>query len=71
MDCASATIATATLHALAARGIFIRKPAVPPLDRCIRVTAAPEPGLDAFARALPEALAAARAAADGAGTGRA
>ena len=47
------------LDALTARGIFIRKPFVPPQDRCIRVTVGRPADLDAFAAALPEALAAA------------
>lgn len=60
MDCGTADHAARTLAALATRGIFIRKPMVPPLDRCIRVTAGPDPALDAFATALPAALDSAR-----------
>lgn len=60
MDCGDAGTAARTLAALAEQGIFIRKPMVPPLDRCIRVTAGPAPALDAFAAALPAALDAAR-----------
>ena len=45
-----------------ARGIFVRMPFSPPQDRCIRVTAGLPADLDAFAAALPQALA---AAADG------
>ena len=60
MDCGSAAVANATLAALATHGIFIRKPMVPPLDTCIRVTAGPPAAMDAFAVALPLALATAR-----------
>lgn len=42
------------------RGVFIRMPFVAPHDRCIRVSVGPEAELDAFAKALPEALAEAR-----------
>ncbi len=62
MDCGSAALADATLAALATHGIFIRKPMVPPLDTCIRVTAGPPAAMDAFAEALPRALATARTA---------
>ncbi len=62
MDCGDATTAARTLAALATHGIFIRKPMVPPLDTCIRVTAGPAPAIDAFAAALPLALATARTA---------
>jgi len=51
--------AKAVLDGLMARGIFVRMPGVAPLDRCIRVSCAPEAELDAFAAALPEAVAAA------------
>lgn len=60
LDCGSATVAARTLAALAERGVFIRKPMVPPLDRCIRITAGPPPALDILAAALPPALAQAR-----------
>ncbi|WJS84764.1 pyridoxal phosphate-dependent aminotransferase [Paracoccus sp. TOH] len=48
--------AGALLRALAERGVFVRMPGVAPLDRCIRVSCAPEPELAAFAEALPGAL---------------
>ena len=51
--------AKAVLDALIARGIFVRMPGVAPLNRCIRVSTAPEAELDLFAEALPEALKAA------------
>ncbi|MEE4120252.1 MAG: pyridoxal phosphate-dependent aminotransferase [Paracoccaceae bacterium] len=56
--------ARALLRELVARDVFVRMPGVAPLDRCIRVSAGPEADLAAFARALPEALAAAREGAD-------
>ena len=42
------------------RDVFIRKPLVAPLDRCIRVTTGKESDLELFAEVLPLALAAAR-----------
>jgi histidinol-phosphate aminotransferase len=60
MDCGrSGGHARAVLTELAARGVFVRMPFVAPQDRCIRVTAGTPADLDAFAAALPEALAAA------------
>ncbi|MEJ6393923.1 pyridoxal phosphate-dependent aminotransferase [Gymnodinialimonas sp. 2305UL16-5] len=49
--------ARAVLKALVARGIFVRMPFTAPQDRCIRVSCAPDAALDAFADALPLALA--------------
>jgi histidinol-phosphate aminotransferase len=43
--------------ALADAGVFVRMPAVAPLDRCIRVGCGPRAAMDAFAAALPRALA--------------
>jgi histidinol-phosphate aminotransferase len=61
MDCgADGDFARAVVKALAAEGVFVRMPFVPPHDRCIRVSAGRKPDLDAFAIALPKALAAAR-----------
>lgn len=37
-------------------GVFIRMPGVEPLNRCIRVSAAPDSKLDLFAEALPKVL---------------
>lgn len=51
------------VDALASLGVFVRMPMVAPLDRCIRVSCAPDPELDLFARVLPAALLAARDAA--------
>ncbi len=48
--------ARALVDALMARDIFVRMPGVAPLDRCIRVSVGPDDALDAFARALPDAL---------------
>lgn len=45
------------LDGLIARDIFVRKPAVAPLDRCIRVSCGPDQALDLFAAALPGAIA--------------
>ena len=46
---------------LIARDIFVRMPFVAPHDRCIRVSCGRDDDLAAFAKALPAALAAARA----------
>ncbi|ODT69053.1 MAG: histidinol-phosphate aminotransferase [Pelagibacterium sp. SCN 63-23] len=57
VDCgADGAYAEAVLAALARRGIFIRKPMAPRLDRCIRISAAPAAELDILAEALPAAL---------------
>ncbi|WP_095590577.1 pyridoxal phosphate-dependent aminotransferase [Actibacterium ureilyticum] len=48
--------ARAVLQALTERDIFVRMPFVAPQDRCIRVSAGPDPLLDLFAAALPQAL---------------
>jgi histidinol-phosphate aminotransferase len=49
--------ARAVMKALIARDIFVRMPFVAPGDRCIRISAGRPSDLDAFAAALPEALA--------------
>lgn len=60
VDCGrDGDFARAVLQALIARDIFVRMPFVAPQDRCIRITAGTEADLDAFARALPQAIAAA------------
>jgi histidinol-phosphate aminotransferase len=62
VDCgADGAFARRVLSELVARDVFVRMPGVPPLDRCIRVTAGTEADLAVLAAALPEALAAARA----------
>ena len=48
------------LTELIARDIFVRMPGVPPLDRCIRVSAGAKADLDALAEILPQALTAAQ-----------
>lgn len=49
--------ARAVLDGLMTRGVFVRMPGVAPLDRCIRVSCGPDAELDAFAAALPGAIA--------------
>ena len=64
VDCGGdGAFALAVLQQLAARDVFVRKPAAPVLDRCIRVSAGPDAEMALLAEALPAALAAARAAA--------
>ena len=50
--------ARALIAALECEGVFARMPGVAPLDRCIRISAAPIHELDVFEDALPRALAA-------------
>ncbi len=60
IDCGrDGAYARRVLAGLVERGIFVRMPGVAPQDRCIRVTVGRAADLDAFAAALPEALAAA------------
>ncbi|PRY94454.1 histidinol-phosphate aminotransferase [Hasllibacter halocynthiae] len=57
VDCGSdGAFARAVLDGLAARGVFVRMPAVPPLDRCIRVSAGNSQDLDRLDAALGPAL---------------
>jgi histidinol-phosphate aminotransferase len=49
--------AQAILDGLIARDVFVRKPSVVPLDRCIRVSCGPDPDLAIFADALAEVMA--------------
>ena len=61
IDCGSdGAFAARVLSELLARDVFARKPAVPPLDRCIRISCGTPADLDLLATALPEAVAAAR-----------
>jgi histidinol-phosphate aminotransferase len=61
MDCGrDGAFSRAVVAALAGRGVFVRMPFVAPHDRCIRVSAGRQADLDAFAAALPGALAEAR-----------
>lgn len=57
IDCGGdGAFAKAVLDALLERDVFVRKPGVMPLDRCIRVSCGLPGDLDVFARILPEAL---------------
>ena len=61
IDCGrDGTFAKAVLTSLIDQGIFVRMPFVAPQNRCIRVSCGTPADLDAFAEALPKALAAAR-----------
>ncbi|MEQ8342292.1 MAG: pyridoxal phosphate-dependent aminotransferase [Marinovum algicola] len=61
VDCgADGGFARRVLTGLLAQGVFVRMPFVAPEDRCIRISAGTPEMLDAFAAALPEALAVAR-----------
>lgn len=53
--------ARAILDALIAMGLFVRMPFAAPQNRCIRISCGPASDMDAFAAALPKALAATRA----------
>ncbi|WP_152045406.1 pyridoxal phosphate-dependent aminotransferase [Aureimonas psammosilenae] len=58
MDCGrDGAFAKAVLDGVIRRGVFIRKPAVPPLDRLIRVTVGRDEDLALFADALNDTLA--------------
>jgi histidinol-phosphate aminotransferase len=57
IDCGRDGIyARAILDGLQRQGIFIRMPGVAPLNRCIRVSCAPQDTLELFAQALPDVL---------------
>jgi histidinol-phosphate aminotransferase len=61
IDCGrDGAFAKAVLTSLVDQGIFVRMPFVAPQNRCIRVSCGTPADLDAFAEALPKALAAAR-----------
>ncbi|WP_170592250.1 pyridoxal phosphate-dependent aminotransferase [Ruegeria arenilitoris] len=63
IDCGrDGAFAKAVLEALVAQGIFVRMPFAAPQNRCIRVSCGIRADLNAFAAALPQALAAARSA---------
>ncbi len=58
VDCGrDGAFARAVLDGLLARGLFVRKPGVAPMDRCIRISAGNDADLDLLAEALPQALA--------------
>ena len=56
IDCGSSARAKTIMDGLMARDIFIRRPMVAPLDRCIRVSCAPPAEVALFGAALPLAL---------------
>ena len=61
IDCGhDGAFAKCVLDGLLKRDVFVRKPAVPPLDRFIRVSCGRDEDLDVFEQALPGALADAR-----------
>lgn len=61
VDCGGdGDFALEVMKALIARDVFIRKPMVPVLNRCIRVSVGLDHELDIFAEELPKALAEAR-----------
>jgi histidinol-phosphate aminotransferase len=61
IDCGSdGAFALKVMQDLLARDVFIRKPMVPVLDRCVRVSVGLDHELDIFAEELPRALAFAR-----------
>ena len=61
IDCGrDGAFARRVLHEVLERDVFARKPGVPPLDRCIRISCGREQDLAVFAEVLPQALAAAR-----------
>ena len=58
VDCGKdGAFARRVLAGLLDQGIFVRMPGVAPQDRCIRIGCGTEAELDAFAMALPKALA--------------
>lgn len=58
IDCGrDGVFAKAVLDGLVAQGIFVRMPFAAPQNRCIRVSCGTPENLDAFAMALPKALA--------------
>lgn len=62
IDCGlDGIFARKVLDGLLQRDVFVRKPMVPGLDRCIRISVGLDHELDIFAEELPKALAAARA----------
>lgn len=61
IDClADGAFALKVMEQLLARDVFVRKPMVPVLNRCIRISVGRDDELDIFAEELPRALAAAR-----------
>lgn len=63
IDCGGdGDFARAVLSHMIAQGVFIRMPFVAPQDRCIRISCGPPKDMKRVAKALPQALAAAKAA---------
>ena len=63
IDCGrDGDFARAVLEQMIARALFIRMPFVAPMNRCIRISCGDEAAMDLVAKALPEALKAARSA---------
>jgi histidinol-phosphate aminotransferase len=61
IDCGrDGDFAKRVLEGVLARDVFARKPGVPPLDRCIRVSCGRDEDLEVFAKVLPDAIKAAR-----------
>jgi histidinol-phosphate aminotransferase len=57
VDCgADGAFAREVLEGLLARGVFVRMPAVAPLDRCIRISCGPPAEMAVLARTLPRVL---------------
>lgn len=57
IDCGfDGAYALAVLQKLLAAGVFVRKPMAPHLDRCIRISVAPNDELDIFEHVLPTVL---------------
>jgi histidinol-phosphate aminotransferase len=64
IDCGrDGVFASCVLDGLIARDVFVRQPAAPGIDRCIRVSCGRDEDLDVFAEELPRALADAAGAA--------
>ena len=61
IDLGSAENSVRMVELLEARGVFVRRPAVPPLDRFVRVSVGTPEERAGFAEIFPEALAALRA----------
>jgi histidinol-phosphate aminotransferase len=62
VDCLrDGAFARRVLDGVLARDVFIRKPQVAPLDRCIRISCGRDEDLDVLAEVLPAALRAAHA----------
>ena len=61
IDCgADGAFAAKVMQALIKRGVFVRKPMAPALDRCIRISTGPAAEMNIFAEEFPRALETAR-----------